>query len=99
MAEGFNVGKTPKRAINLGFLMSRGLGTVQRSLIAALEERGRRFTVEELAKIAFPGELIERKHEVSVRRALKNLAGLDLHFCKAGESCARGWRYLVWRTG
>jgi hypothetical protein len=97
MAEGFNVGK--KQAINLGFLMSRGLGTVQRSLIAALEEHGRRFTVEELAKIAFPGELIERKHGVSVRRALNNLAGLDLHFSKAGESRARGWRYLVWRAG
>jgi hypothetical protein len=79
--------------------MSRGLGTVQRSLIAALAESGRRFTVKELAEVAFPGELIERKHKVSVRRALKNLAGLDLHFSRAGESCARGWRYLVWRTG
>jgi hypothetical protein len=43
---------------------------VQRRLIAALDESGRRFTVEELAEIAFPGELIERKHEVSVRWAL-----------------------------
>jgi hypothetical protein len=79
--------------------MSRGLGTVQRSLIATLNESGRRFTIEELAEIAFPGEVIERKHEVSVRRALKNLVGLDLQFCKAGKSCTRGWRYLVWRTG
>jgi hypothetical protein len=79
--------------------MSRGVGIVQRRLIAALDEPRRRFTVEELAEIAFPGEVIERKHEVSVRRALKNLAGSDLNFCKAGESCARGWRYLVWRTG
>jgi hypothetical protein len=77
--------------------MSRGLGTVQRNLIAALNESGRRFTIEELAEIAFPGELIERKHEVSVRRAFKNLRGPD--FSKAGENCARGWRYLVWRTG
>jgi hypothetical protein len=79
--------------------MSRGLDTVKRSLIAALNESGRRFTIEELAEIAFPSEVIRREHEVSVRRALKNLDGLDLHFCKAGESCARGWRYLVWRTG
>jgi hypothetical protein len=79
--------------------MSRGLGTVQRRLIAALDEPGRRYAVRELAELAFPGELIERKHEVSVRRALKNLAGLDLHFSRAGESCARGWRYLVCRTG
>jgi hypothetical protein len=79
--------------------MSRGLGTVQRRLIAALDERRRRFTVEDLAEIAFPGGVIERKHKVSVRRALKKLAGLDLHLCKAGKSCTRGWRYLVWRTG
>ena len=79
--------------------MSHGPGVVQRRLIAALDEPGRRFTVEELAEIAFPGETIERKHEVSVRRALKNLDGLDLHFCKAGQSRAHGWRYLVWRRG
>jgi hypothetical protein len=61
MAEGaLNVGKTPERTIDLGFIMSRGLGTVQRRLTAALNESGRRFTVEELAKIAFPGELTER---------------------------------------
>jgi hypothetical protein len=45
--------------------MSRGPGVVQRRLIVALDELGRRFTVEEWAKIAFPGELIERMHEVS----------------------------------
>jgi hypothetical protein len=33
--------------------MSRGAGNVQRRLIAALDELGRRFTVEELAEIAF----------------------------------------------
>ena len=76
--------------------MSRGLGNVQRRLIAAVDEPGRRFTIEELA---FPGEPIERKHLVIVRRALKNLPGLKLHFHKAGESGARGWRYLVWRMG
>lgn len=77
--------------------MSRGPGVVQRSLIAAIHERGRRFTVEELAEIAFPGEPIERKHLVSVRRALENLPGL--HFHKAGKSGTRGWRYIVWHTG
>jgi hypothetical protein len=49
--------------------MSRGLGVVQRRLMAALDELGRRFAVEELAGIAFPGEPIERVHLVSVRRA------------------------------
>lgn len=79
--------------------MSRGQGVVQRSLIAALDERGRRFTVEELAEIAFPGEPIERKHWVSVRRALKNLPGLDLNLHRAGKLRAGGWRYVVGRAG
>jgi hypothetical protein len=79
--------------------MSRGLGVVQRRLVAALDELGRRFAVEELAEIAFPGEPIERMHLVSVRRALQNLPGFRLHFHKAGKSGTRGWRYLVWRTG
>ena len=79
--------------------MSRGAGIVQRWLIAALGELGRRFTVDDLSKIAFPGEPMRRHHLVSVRRALQNLPGLDLHFHKAGESCTSGWRYLVWRTG
>ena len=80
--------------------MSRGVGIVQRGLIAAFQgEPGRRFTVEELAEIAFPGEPIERKHLVSVRRALENLPGLNLHFHKAGKSGSRGWRYLVRCTG
>jgi hypothetical protein len=78
--------------------MSRGPGVVQRELIAALHEPSLR-TIEELAEIAFPGEIIERKHLVSVRRALKNLRGLKLHFQRTGESGTRGWRYVVWRTG
>jgi hypothetical protein len=92
--------RTPERTINFGFLMSRGAGNVQRSLIAAFEgELGRPFTVEELAEIAFLGEVIERTHMVSVRRALRNLPGLKLNFQRTGESGTRGWRYLVRRTG
>ena len=76
--------------------MSSGPGIVQRRLIAALQsEPTRRFTVEQLAEIAFPGEQIERKHVVSVRRALKNLPGLDLHVFRAGKPRAHGWRYVV----
>ena len=76
--------------------MSRGPGIVQRRLIAALQnEPTRRFTVEQLAAIAFPGEQIERKHAVSVRRALKNLPGLDLESCRAGKPRGHGWRYVV----
>jgi hypothetical protein len=51
------------------------------------------------AVAAFPGEPIERKHAVSVRRALKNLPGLDLHLHKKGRSFTRGWRYRVRRIG
>ncbi len=80
--------------------MSRGLGVVQRRIIAALQaEPMRLFTVEELAEIAFPGEPIERKHAGSVRRALKNLPGLDLHLYRAGKLRTRGWRYVVGRAG
>lgn len=80
--------------------MSRGAGVVQRRLIAAFQaEPGRRFTVKELAEIAFPGEPIERKHAVSVRRALKNLPGLDLHSYPRGRNGTRGWRYVVRRVG
>ena len=76
--------------------MSRGPGNVQRSLIAAFEGKlGRLFTVGELAEMVFPGEPIERKHLVSVRRALRKLPDLELQFFRAGKSCSRGWRYVV----
>ena len=80
--------------------MSRGPGIVQRRLIAALQSKPtRRFTVEQLAEIAFPGEQIERKHAASVRRALKNLPGLHPHLHKKGRSFTRGWRYGVRLAG
>ncbi len=76
--------------------MSRGPGVVQRRLIAAFQsEPTRRFTVEQLAEIAFPGQQIERKHEVSVRRALKDLPGLHLHVFRGAKPRAHGWRYVV----
>ncbi len=76
--------------------MSRGPGVVQRKLISAFQsEPTRRFTVEQLAEIAFPGEQIERKHAVSVRRALKNLPSLNLHVFRAAKPRAHGWRYVV----
>lgn len=79
--------------------MSRGLGVVQCRLICAFQAEPGRRTVEELAEIAFPGETIERKHLVSVRRALKDLRGVKLDFHKAGKSGTRGWRYRVRRIG
>jgi hypothetical protein len=69
---------------------------VQRRLVSALlAAPRRRFTVLELAEIAFPGEEIERKHAVSVRRALKNLPDLNLGLCRAGWPHDHGWHYVV----
>ena len=69
---------------------------MQRRLIAAFQsEPTRSFTVEHLAAIAYPGEQIERKHAASVRRALKNLPGLDLFFMTANKPGTHGWCYFV----
>ena len=74
--------------------MSRGAGIVQRRIIAALQaEPTRLFTVEELAEIAFPGEPIEHKHWVSVRRALQGLKGV--HRTREGQYGVRGYRGFV----
>jgi len=49
--------------------MSGGPGVVQRRLIAAFQvESHRRSTVEQLAEIAVPGEVIEREHKSVCRR-------------------------------
>lgn len=51
--------------------MSRGLGVVQRRLIAALQaEPSRWFTVLDLAEVVY-GEPVERKHLEAVRRVLR----------------------------
>ena len=76
--------------------MSRGSGVVQRRLQATLEgEPKRRFTIEELAARAFPGEAIGRAQLVSVRRAL---GALPVERCRAGRSGERGWHYVVARA-
>jgi hypothetical protein len=59
-----------------------------------------RFTVEQLAAIIFPGEVIERKHLVSVRRALKNLPGVDLNLSRVRSGGGTpGWRYSLRHVG
>jgi len=53
--------------------MSRGPGKVQTAIKAALAKQpAKGFRVSELAAIAYPGVVIERSHEVAVRRALKS---------------------------
>jgi hypothetical protein len=77
--------------------MSRGLGAVQRRLVAVFRcQPGRRFTIAQLAEIAYPGEPIERKHLVSVGRALKNLPNLNLDLWRSRRGTGTpGWRYSV----
>jgi len=79
--------------------VSRGLGRVQRCVAEAFEAQpNRRFTVEELAKLAFPGETIQRKHREAVRRALRRLEPeLGLQKYRAGVLRVSGWRYVIGR--
>jgi hypothetical protein len=80
--------------------MSRGLGVIQRRVMAAFQaDPGKPFTIGELAIVTFPSISIERKHQVSVRRALRNLSEINLHLSRAGEFGSRGWRYLVRHKG
>lgn len=55
--------------------MSRGAGRIQRALIDICErESDNAFTVEDLCDRIFSGNRIEKKHRVSVLRALRSLA-------------------------
>jgi hypothetical protein len=75
--------------------MSRGMGRTQRAILAALQaEPGRRFTVNELAAVAFPGIYIGPAQIESVRRALKTLGPkIGLHEVRVGQSNVGGWHY------
>lgn len=54
--------------------MSRGPGRVERSVKETLRNTDRSYTVEELARIAYPdAATIEKKHRVSVLRAIPNV--------------------------
>jgi len=77
--------------------MNRGSGAVQRKIIEAFEaEPSRRFTVDELAAVVYPGRPIEKAQKDAVRRAL---VGVDLivgvRRSRAGELGRRGWQYRI----
>jgi hypothetical protein len=57
-------------------LMSRGPGRIERAIEAAFTtEPNRAFTVEELARAAYPGvNRVEKKHRVALLRAAHNVA-------------------------
>ena len=56
--------------------MSRGAGRVERAILAAVRaEPDNAFTVADLCDRVYPGvNRIEKKHRVSVQRAMKNAA-------------------------
>jgi len=77
--------------------MSRGSGAVQRAIIEAfVAEPGRRFSVEELAEVAYPGRPIEKAHKDAVRRALIGVEQTTgLARSRVGVSGRRGWQYRI----
>jgi hypothetical protein len=55
--------------------VSRGPGRIERAIDAALRDADRSFSVVELAALAYPGiNRTEKKHSVSVLRAVNNIA-------------------------
>ena len=59
---------------------------------------GKKFTVEELCAVVYPGEAIERKHKESVRRALNKIAPqANLWKSRAALPGAFGWRHVIGR--
>lgn len=79
--------------------MSRGAGAVQRRIAEAfVGAPEKRFTVKELALLAYPDDEIGPAHLHSIRRALQGVAHeLSLAKCRAGQSGQRGWRYVIGR--
>jgi hypothetical protein len=77
--------------------MSRGRGVVQRAIIEAFAaEPGRRFTVGELAELAYPGRPIEKHYMDAVRRALIGVEQTySLARSRVGVSGRRGWQYRI----
>jgi hypothetical protein len=75
--------------------MSRGLGTVQRRISAAFQaHRGKSFTINDLAKVAYPNAEIQRVHLSAMRRSLKRLVPeLGLRQYRAGTWGRGGWHY------
>ncbi len=75
-------------------IVSRGLGIVQQRLIAVFESNPQKhFSVKELAKLVYPDETLERKHEVAILRATKALGDLDK--LRVGRWGTSGWHYVV----
>lgn len=72
------------------------MGRVKRAIAAAFEiDPARRATVAELAAIAYPGALIEKRHLDATDRALRSLApALGLTRCRIGSPETGGWHNL-----
>lgn len=82
--------------------MSRGPGRVQSAILFAFEaEPNRKFSVMDLAEIAFPYVPITSSHTGAISRALKSpalRAKLDLRACRSGALHSGGWRHIFGRA-
>ena len=78
--------------------MSRGPGRIERTVEQALRDTDRSFTVEELAKLAYPGiGRVEKKHRVVVLRGISNIQKrLDLWFF---DTVQPPWQMIVTKRG
>lgn len=80
--------------------MSKGPGRTMRNLDATLRGApGTPFTVEGLAKIAYPGVAIENWHLVATRRALNRLRLPGAIKQKIGNANSTGWSYRILFAG
>jgi hypothetical protein len=81
-----------------GWPMSKGPGRVMRAIIEATEaEPTRRFTIEELAALAYPGAEIVHKHMVEVRAAVAALRRYRRvkAWPASKDNGKQGWRLCV----
>jgi hypothetical protein len=76
--------------------MSRAYVHVEPAIIEAFADPSARYTVRELASLAYPDKEIGKAQIDAVGRALRKLATpLGLHKCRVGKLRCRGWRH-VW---
>lgn len=69
------------------------MGRVKRAVVAAFEAQPRRwFTTAQLAAIAYPGLVIEKRHLDATDRAIRSVAPtLGLVRCRVGTPKTGGW--------
>ena len=79
--------------------MSRGLGRIQRTVVAAFaDDPNAKLTISQLALRCYPDQKITEAHLDTVRRTLTKLEpALGLRRCRIGQLKERGWHYVIGR--